>query len=50
MYLMVGQMLTEAERKPAAREWLEAGITLARERADQKALGELESALEEARG
>ena len=50
MYLMVGQMLTEAERKAEAREWLEAGIALARERADQKALGELESALGEARG
>jgi tetratricopeptide (TPR) repeat protein len=49
MYLMVGQMLTEAERKAEAREWLEAGIALARERADQKALGELESALGEAR-
>jgi hypothetical protein len=45
MYLMVGQMLTEAERKTEAREWLEAGIALARERADAKALGELESAL-----
>jgi tetratricopeptide (TPR) repeat protein len=50
MYLMVGQMLTEAERKPEACEWLEAGIALARERADQKALGELETALGEARG
>jgi tetratricopeptide (TPR) repeat protein len=50
MYLMVGQMLTEAERKVEAREWLEAGIALARERGDAKALGELESALGEANG
>src|SRR5262245_1871249 len=49
MYLMVGQMLTEAERKAEAREWLEAGIALAKDRADDKALGELESALGEAR-
>jgi hypothetical protein len=49
MYLMVGQMLTEAERKTEAREWLEAGIALARERSDAKALGELEAALGEAR-
>ena len=50
MYLMVGQMLTEAERRVEAREWLEAGIALARERGDSKALGELESALGEANG
>lgn len=49
MYLMVGQMLTEAERKAEAREWLEAGIELAKERSDAKALGELESALGDAR-
>jgi predicted Zn-dependent protease len=49
MYLMVGQMLTEADRKTDAIEWLEAGIALARERSDMKALGELESALGEAR-
>jgi hypothetical protein len=49
MYLMVGQMLTEAERKPEAIEWLEAGARLAAERGDAKALGELESALAEAR-
>ena len=50
MYLMVGQMLTEAERKIEAREWLEAGIALAGERGDAKALGELESALGEVNG
>ena len=50
MYLMVGQMLTEARRKADAREWLESGIALARERSDGKALGELETALGEADG
>ena len=49
MYLMVGQLLTEAERKVEAVDWLEAGIRLANERGDAKALGELESALSEAR-
>jgi predicted Zn-dependent protease len=49
MYLMVGQMLTEAARKSEAIEWLEAGIVLATERSDGKALGELETALGEAR-
>jgi tetratricopeptide (TPR) repeat protein len=48
MYLMVGQMLNEAGQKSDAREWLASGITLARERSDAKALGELESALTEA--
>lgn len=48
MYLMVGQMLTEADRRPEAREWLETGMRVARERGDMKALGELESALAEA--
>src|SRR5262245_22776333 len=41
MYLMAGQMLTEAERKPEARDWLETGMRVARERGDMKALGEL---------
>jgi hypothetical protein len=45
MYLMVGQMLTEAGRTEEATEWLKAGIALAREKGDMKALGELESAL-----
>jgi hypothetical protein len=42
---MVGQMLTEAGRTEEATEWLKAGIALAREKGDMKALGELESAL-----
>jgi predicted Zn-dependent protease len=45
LYLMAGQTLAEAERPAEAREWLEAGITLARTRGDAKTLGELESAL-----
>jgi predicted Zn-dependent protease len=45
MYLMVGQMLTEHGRQEEATEWLRAGIELAREKGDMKALGELEGAL-----
>ena len=45
MYLMCGQMLSEANRKGEAREWLESGITAARAKGDSHALGELESAL-----
>lgn len=47
LYLMAGQTLVEAERAPEAREWLEAGVTLAREKGDGKALGELETLLAE---
>jgi len=46
-YLMAGQTLVEAGRPADAKEWLTAGIELARERGDGKALGELESALAE---
>jgi predicted Zn-dependent protease len=45
LYLMAGQTLVEAGRGPDAKEWLETGIALARERGDGKALGELEAAL-----
>jgi predicted Zn-dependent protease len=45
MYLMAGQMLIEAERDAEARQWLEAGILLARAQGDSKTLGELESEL-----
>src|SRR3954466_10730922 len=45
MYLMCGQMLSEANRKDEAREWLESGIAAARAKGDSHALGELESAL-----
>ncbi len=46
-YLMAGQTLVEAGRAADAREWLEAGIALARRQGNMKTLGELESALSE---
>jgi tetratricopeptide (TPR) repeat protein len=49
MYLMAGQTLLEAGKPDLAAVWLESGIALAREKGDAKALGELESALAEAR-
>ncbi len=45
MYLMCGQMLSEASRKDEAREWLESGISAARAKGDSHAVSELESAL-----
>jgi predicted Zn-dependent protease len=45
MFLMCGQMLADAG-KPGAREWLEAGVAVAKAKRDSHALGELESALE----
>ena len=45
MYLMCGQMLSEANRKDEAREWLESGMTAARAKGDAHALSEIESAL-----
>lgn len=50
MYLMAGQLLIELRRFEPAREWLSAGIELARKKGDGKTLGELESALSEAEG
>lgn len=47
LYLMAGQTLAEAGRAEEAREFLRAGVTLAREKGDGKALGELESLLAE---
>jgi predicted Zn-dependent protease len=49
MYLMAGQTLLEAGKAELAVGWLESGIALAREKGDAKALGEIESALAEAR-
>jgi predicted Zn-dependent protease len=46
MYLMAGQTLIEATRIEDAREWLSAGIELARAQGNGHALGELESALD----
>lgn len=45
-FLMCGQMLAEAGRPDEARTWLEAGALAAREKGDQKALGEIEELLE----
>lgn len=47
MYLMAGQMLIEQNNPALAKPWLEAGIELARQKGDGKALGELEAALAE---
>jgi tetratricopeptide (TPR) repeat protein len=44
-YLMAGQMLIEKGRPAEAIEWLEQGRELARRKADQKTLGEIEAAL-----
>jgi len=45
MYLMAGQVLTDASRTEEARAWLDAGAEVARRKGDGKTLGEIESAL-----
>lgn len=45
MYLMCGQMLQGMNRLDEAREWLGAGVVVARKKGDTHALGELEAAL-----
>jgi predicted Zn-dependent protease len=45
MYLMCGQMLSEATRKDEAREWLETGLAQARAKGDSHAASEIEAAL-----
>ena len=45
VYLMAGQTLAGAGRAEEAREWLTAGIDVARAKGDGKTLGELESEL-----
>jgi predicted Zn-dependent protease len=45
MYLMCGQMLEKMGRRSEAREWLEAGVGVARAAGQAHALGELETAL-----
>ena len=45
MYWMCGQMLEEVGRTDDAREWLEAGLALARAKGDGHAASEIESAL-----
>ncbi len=47
MYLMAGQLLLEMSRNDDAKEWLTAGIALAKDKGDGKTLGELEDALAE---
>jgi predicted Zn-dependent protease len=44
-YLMCGQMLEKMGRKDDARDWLVAGIAVAKAKRDAHAQGELESAL-----
>ena len=45
MYLMAGQMLSEAGDSEGARAWVAAGVTEAGRKHDTHALGELESLL-----
>jgi len=45
MYLICGTMLVRAGRDGEGREWLEAGITMARKSGNSHALRELEEAL-----
>ena len=47
MYLMTGQLLMEMSRNDDAKEWLRAGIELAKTKGDGKTLSELEDALAE---
>ena len=44
-FLMAGQLLEKMGRVEDAKEWLNAGIALAKRKSDSHALGELESAL-----
>jgi predicted Zn-dependent protease len=50
VYLMAGQVLVEAARRPEAVEWLRAGVEAARAKGDAHALGEIEALLEQAGG
>jgi predicted Zn-dependent protease len=50
MYLMCGQMLVKAGRKDEGREWLEAGVVVARVAGNTHALSEIPSALGELDG
>jgi predicted Zn-dependent protease len=45
MYLMCGTMLIEAHRREPAKEWLTAGLAVARKKGDAHAAGEIEGAL-----
>jgi len=48
MYLMAGQIYVTLSRLAEARDWLTAGIGLAKSQGDHKALGELEAELSHA--
>jgi predicted Zn-dependent protease len=45
MYLMCATMLTEANRREQAKEWLGSGLAAARKKGDGHAAGEIEAAL-----
>lgn len=45
MYLICGQLLADQSQTERAREWLESGLTLATQKGDGKAKGELAEAL-----
>ena len=45
MYLMAGQLLIDQERSGDAKEWLDAGLKLAREQGNAKAESEISDAL-----
>ncbi len=50
VYLMAGQVLAEAGRRPEAAEWLHEGVRAAQAKGDAHALGELESLLAQVEG
>jgi tetratricopeptide (TPR) repeat protein len=45
MYLMAGKLLSEQGRVDAARQWIEAGLTIAKKKNDPKTHGELSELL-----
>jgi predicted Zn-dependent protease len=45
MYLMCGTMLVEANRREEAKDWLGAGLAVAKRKGDVHAAGEIEGAL-----
>jgi predicted Zn-dependent protease len=47
MYYMAGQLLLDMDREAQARDWLEAGVEIARRKGESKTLGELEATLAE---
>ena len=47
MYYMAGQLLLDTDQEDQARDWLEAGVEVARRQGESKTLGELEAALAE---